>query len=95
VANVEAADGDLVEITGRKAKATKAKKQQFWSMALWIDRERNKGGRLAKALYKGKFEVWPRGLDDTPIVPDQAFRSYQKSRRIAYAKSKPQKRGAA
>lgn len=79
-------DGELVEITPKKAAATMAQKQLFWSMALWLDRERKKGGRLAKGLYKGKFGVWPRGLDDTLTAPDAAFMSYEKSRRIAYAK---------
>lgn len=95
VANIEAADGDLVEIAGRKAKVTKAEKQLFWSMARWVDRERSKGGRLAKALYKGKFGVWPRGLEDTPMAPDQAFLNYEHSRRIAYAKRTAKERSAA
>jgi superfamily II DNA or RNA helicase len=95
IANITAADGDLVEISGRKAVATKAEKQLFWSMALWVDRERSKGGKLANGLYKGRFGVWPRGLADTPVVPDQAFCSYEKSRRIAYAKRMAKERGAA
>ena len=95
VANITAKDGHLVEITGRKAKATKAEKQRFWSMALSVDRDRNNNDKLAKALYRGKFGVWPRGLDDTLIVPDQAFRNYEKSRRIAYAKRMATERGTA
>lgn len=95
VANIEAADGDLVEITGRKAEVTTAEMQLFWSMALWVDHERKKGGKLAIGLFKRKFGFWPRGLDDTPVVPDQAFRNYEKSRRIAYAKRMAKERGAA
>lgn len=83
---VETAEGDLVEITGRKVAPTMAEKERFWAMALWIDRERNKGGKLAKALYKGRFGVWPRGIGYTPAPPDQAFLNYERSRRIAYAK---------
>lgn len=95
VANIEVTDGDLVEITGRKAKVTTAEKQRFWSMAIWVDRNRSKGGRLAKALYKGKFGVWPRGLIDTPIDPDRAFLNYEHSRRIAHAKRMAKQQGAA
>ena len=95
VAGVEAAEGDLVEITGRKAAPTQADKQRFWSMALWLDRERGKGGKLAKGLYKGKFDDWPRGLSDMPIAPDAAFMSYERSRRIAYAKRMAKREGRA
>ena len=86
VANVDSVDGDLVEITPKKAAATTAEKQRFWSMALHLDRQRSKGGKLAKALYKARFNVWPKGLSDTPIAPDRAFMNYEKSRRIVYAK---------
>lgn len=90
---VEAASGELVAITGGKA-PTMAEKQLFWSMALWLDQDRGRGGKLAKGLYKGRFGVWPRGLRDFPTRPDQAFWNYEKSRRIAWAKSK-QSKGAA
>ena len=83
---VATAEGELVELTGKKAAPSMADKQRFWSMALWLDRERNKAGKLAKGLYKGKFGVWPRGLAHTPAPPDQAFSNYERSRRIAYAK---------
>lgn len=89
------AEGELVEITGKKKVATKAEKQRFWSMALWLDASRNKGGRLAKGLYKGKFGVWPKGLMDVAEYPDPAFWNYEKSRRIAYAKMMAKKEGAA
>jgi DNA repair protein RadD len=83
---VATAEGELVELTGRKPRETMADKQAFWSMALWLDRERNRGGKLAAGLYKGRFGVWPRGLRDAPAAPDRAFLNYEKSRRIAYAK---------
>lgn len=90
---IEPEDGELVEVTrGKKAQPTMAEKQEFWSMALWLDRDRNKGGRLAKALYKGKFNVWPRGLSDKPVHPSVAFMSYERSRRIAFAKGKGARR---
>lgn len=87
---IEFEEGQLVEVTRGKGKqqATMAEKQDFWSMALWLDRDRNRGGKLAKGLYKGKFKVWPKGLEDRPVTPSAAFMSYERSRRIAYAKSK-------
>lgn len=88
---IETEEGELQEVRKGKAKPTAIDKQQFWSMANWVDRERGKGGRLAKALYRSKFGVWPKGLSALPVVPDAAFLAYEKSRRIAFAKS----RGAA
>lgn len=90
-----AAEGELVELGGKnKPKPpTKADKQRFWSMALWVDQDRGKGGRLAKALYKGKYGVWPKGLSDVPTRPDFAFSAYEHSRRIAYAKSRAAAQG--
>lgn len=84
--DIETEDGELIEITAQPRKITMQDKQAFWSMALWLDRERGKSGRLAKALYKSKFGVWPRSLSDHPAEPDMAFMAYEKSRRIAYAK---------
>lgn len=95
VAGVDSADGELVEITPKKAAATMAEKQRFWSMALHLDGQRKKDGKLAKGLYKGRFGVWPRGLDDIPTEPDPAFMNYEQSRRIAYAKRMAKQRGEA
>lgn len=95
VSGVESADGELVEITGRRAAPTMAEKQRFWSMALHLDRSRNRGGKLAKGLYKGRFGVWPRGLADKLEGPDQAFMNYEQSRRIAYAKRMEAQKGGA
>jgi DNA repair protein RadD len=81
---IETVNGELVEI-GKKHIPTKAEKQAFWSMALHLDHNRGKGGKLALALYKGKFGVWPRGLEDRMMHPDPAFYNYEKSRRIARA----------
>lgn len=88
---IETVEGELVEI-GRGAKAVERPasdhdtRQRFWRMARWVDLERNKGGKLAKALFRGKFNAWPDGLDPRPAEPDPAFLSYERSRRIAFAK---------
>lgn len=85
---VEVEAGELVEFKPKASKFTTADKQKFWSMANYVDRERSKGGRLAKALYRSKFGVWPQGLNSAPITPDPEFLSYERSRRIAYAKGR-------
>lgn len=86
--HVDAVEGSLVAVSGKVKVSTKADKQLFWSMALWVDRERGKGRKLALALYKGRFGVWPRGLKDISTAPDQAFANYVTHSRIAYAKRK-------
>jgi DNA repair protein RadD len=85
---IECEAGELVEFQARAPKHDRAEKQRFWSMAQHVDAARGKGGKLAKALYRGKFGVWPQGLDSMPVAPDPAFLSYERSRRIAYAKGK-------
>lgn len=91
---IDHAKGELVQISGKVKLPTMADKQRFWSMALWLDDDRKRGGSLAKGLYKGKFGTWPRGLSHTLIRPDAAFMDYEKSRRIAWAKRKEAERGA-
>lgn len=85
---VEVEPGELVELRAKPPKHDREAKQKFWSMARHLDISRGKGGKLAKALYRSKFGVWPQGLSDMPIQPDGEFLSYDRSRRIAYAKSK-------
>jgi hypothetical protein len=57
-------------------------------MAQFVDQQRQKSGRLANALFHRKFGSWPNGLNSAPIEPDLAFRKYEQSRRIAFAKRK-------
>lgn len=83
---VEVEAGELIEFRAKPPKHNREEKQKFWSMAQHVDRERGKGGKLAKALYRSKFGVWPQGLSDSPMKPDGAFLSYEHSRRIAFAK---------
>lgn len=85
---IEFEDGELIEVKPKQRKATTDEKQAFWSMALWVDRERAKSGKLAKALYRGKFGVWPKGLYSGAVEPSPEFRSYEQSRRIAFAKGR-------
>jgi superfamily II DNA or RNA helicase len=92
VAGVETVDGELVQITGKKAKPTKEEKQAFYSMALWMADERKYKKGWAANKYREKFGVWPRSLSEYRIPADQAFLNYEKSRRIAWAKRQEVKR---
>lgn len=89
IAGVETVEGELVELTPARAKSEKAskdEKQRFFSMALWLAGQRGYKSGWAANLYRGRFQVWPRGLTETVLPADQAFMNYEKSRRIAFAK---------
>lgn len=92
---IAAGEGSLAAVGEKVRVPTKEEKQRFYSMALWLDMERNKGGRLAKGLYKGRFDVWPKGLQPIPTAPDAAFLNYEKASRIRYAKRMAKKEVAA
>lgn len=85
-AGVETVDGDLVQVSGKKAEATKEEKQRFYSMALSLAGQRGYQPGWAANKYRERFSVWPRGLSKKTIDPDLGFLNWEKSRRIAYAK---------
>ena len=86
VSGVETVDGELIELNPRKASVSKEEKQRFYGMALWMAGQRGYAKGWAANLYRGRFQVWPQGLGEARIAPDQAFLNYEKSRRIAFAK---------
>ncbi|WP_417729460.1 DEAD/DEAH box helicase [Roseovarius sp.] len=86
VAGVETVDGELIELTPQRSKVTKAEKQTFYGMCLWLAHERGYKRGWAANKYRDKFGIWPRGLDEALYPPDQVFLNWEKSRRIAWAK---------
>lgn len=90
----ETVDGELTELTrGGKVGDTKADKQRFYSMALMFGASKHWPDKRVAGMYRGRFGVWPKGLDDDWLQPDQAFLNYEKSQRIRYAKSMQSKSG--
>lgn len=86
---VETVDGELIELTPavvKSEKATMAEKQEFYSMAIWLARQRGYKPGWAANLYRKRFTVWPKTMKDIPKPADQAFLNFEKSTRIAYAK---------
>ena len=82
----QAVEGSLVEVTGKRKLPTRVEKPtRLVDGALARCPGQQEGGKLAKGLYKGKFDKWPQGLDDFPMAPDTAFFNDEKSRRTAYA----------
>lgn len=94
-ADIETAQGELLQVAGAKVRADKATKQKFWSGLLWYCDTYGKPHKWALALYKKRFDVWPRGVRDIPSQPDVATRNYIKASQIAFAKRmEKQQRGA-
>lgn len=89
VSTVEQVAGEMVELAaGAKGKATKDQKQSWYSQLRTIARDRGYSEGWVAHKYKEKFGVWPRSLDDTyaPVTPELA--SWEKSRRVAWAKGR-------
>jgi len=89
---IETTDDELQEITRGKTKKkvfTMEEKQRFYQMAEYQRRMKNYSPKYANAIYKERFGVWPRGLEDvSPIEPDRGFINYLKHKAIAYHKSR-------
>ena len=86
---IAAVESDLVEISKtKKPKATHEEKQQFYSMLEHYRRQKNYQRGWKSWTYRDKYGIWPKGLDDNPIVPDDAFYRYMKYLDIKKAKSK-------
>lgn len=79
------APGEMEEL---QAGATRDAKQAFWSMCQHKVKYEGWAPGRAAHTYKDKFGVWPKGLVDTPIIPDLKFEKFVKSRIIAYLKGK-------
>lgn len=83
--------GELVEMEGKRG-VTREEKQQFYSELLGVAKQRGYASGWVAHKYRDKFQVWPRGLEDTPREPSASTLSWVRSRAIAWAKSKERKR---
>lgn len=77
------------EFDKKKIKADKQTKQEFYSGALGLARERGYRDGWAARLYQAEFTVWPRKLEKIPASPSRAVREAEYNwRRDKYAKSR-------
>jgi superfamily II DNA or RNA helicase len=86
----------LKKLKKGEKKYTKEQKELFFRMLKGWQKQKKLDGKLysdgyVAHVYKGKFEVWPRGLSEAPLQPSADVLNYIKSRQIAYAKSKGKK----
>jgi DNA repair protein RadD len=70
---------------------TKEDKQQFWSELKGWQKERAIAGKPVKDgavshKYRDRFQVWPKGLNDTAKVPSPETRNWIQSQNIRFAK---------
>ena len=65
--------GELEELKGTM---TKADKQTWWSMLQWYVQTQGWSHGRAAHTYKDKFGVWPRGLYDKPIMPNEEITKF-------------------
>ncbi|BCM87839.1 DEAD/DEAH box helicase [Methylobacterium indicum] len=95
--DIVCAEGELVELTGEKAKkleATREEKQRWYSGILHIQRQQNRNPGWVAHTYKEKFGVWPRGMADHPVEPTPDILAFIKHRQIKRAKGRQHERAA-
>jgi superfamily II DNA or RNA helicase len=84
---LEFADGELIQVSGKQRKESAADRQEWWSGLLWISESRGYRPGWAAHKYQEKFGGWPRGLRDLPRPPSPEVTNWVKSRQIAWAKA--------
>ncbi len=68
--------------------ANRETKQLWYSMLKHMQMERGYSAGWLSHKYKEKFGVWPRGMSEYATAPSMEVIRWEKSRRIAWAKSK-------
>lgn len=85
---IEEAEGELVELRGKKAAPTPAEKQVFWSALLTVCETRGRSRGWAAHAYREKMGVWPRGLNDVSGPCGADVWNWVKAKDIRFAKSR-------
>lgn len=79
--------GELSEMN-LSAGVSRDTKQEFYSQLLSYAKERGYDDGWVAHSYKNKFGVWPKGMKDDALPPNQSTLNWLRSRQIAFAKSK-------
>lgn len=83
---MDAAEGHLVEVDGKKRVYTKAEKQAWFSGLLTIQRAKGRSKGWTANTYRDRFSVWPKGLDEVAGPPTPDMWNYVKAKDIRFAK---------
>jgi len=81
---VETVAGEMEELTGTMARESK---QLWWSMMNWYMKYNGWSKGRAANVYREKFGVWPRGLEDNPVMPNDTVSKFVKDGIDRYVKS--------
>ena len=81
-AGIDVEKGDLLEVT--RTKITMVDKQKLYSELLYVEVEKGYKRGFAAQMYRNKFGVWPKGLNDIPRIPSLDTMNYIKSRMIQF-----------
>ena len=81
-AGIDVEKGDLLEVT--RTKITMVEKQKLYSELLYVEAEKGYKRGFAAQMYRNKFGVWPKGLNDIPRIPSLDTMNYIKSRMIQF-----------
>jgi len=71
-----------LEVTRKKV--TQQDKQKLYSELLYVEVEKGYKRGFAAQMYRNKFGVWPKGLNDIPRIPSLDTMNYIKSRMIQF-----------
>jgi hypothetical protein len=74
----------MEELTGTM---TRDDKQVWWSMMNWYMKYNGWSKGRAANVYREKFGVWPRGLEDSPVMPDAKVAKFVQDGINRYIKS--------
>lgn len=85
---VKCEEGELIELRAAPAKASRETKQRWYSMLLHVAHSRGYRGGWAANQYRQKFGVWPKGLSEHAVQPDQEVANHVRASMIRYAKRK-------
>jgi superfamily II DNA or RNA helicase len=80
------AAGELKQLNGKAIKYDRDTKQLWYSMFLYIGKEKGRKQGWVSHQYKEKFGVWPKGLSEETATPSIECRNFIKARQIAFAK---------
>ncbi len=89
VSKVAVRDGELAELKPKGKEIHNPNyKQKWFSMLTFVAQQRGYKPGWAANRYRQKFKVWPRGLSDFPLAPDDEVLGYIRYSMIRYAKGK-------
>jgi DNA repair protein RadD len=92
ISDIEVADGELIEVIGRKKRsdeASKDEKAEFYAQLKGYAQTHGYASGWAAHKFREKYDSWPNGYRDVPAMDlTPKVLSWIKSRQIAWAKSK-------